>query len=547
MSVFWTVVYLACVILHSVSPSPALRHDCDKHDVECIAQQNQLTTLLTPTTTTTPPPTTPSLPSSFNKLICPTPYEPLAKSCYHFEVDLSATWNDALSHCQSLSGGHLLEVETKYEATLLLAHMQVVYGFGETCLELPWVWIGGVRQPGDAQWKWYSSGLKISSEVLNWRPGQPNEASAPGWWMAQMSCADNYTWYDRNPGLQQRFICEVEPISFQSSCDIDISQSLARLVETTTSLPLPPTEYKVLCPIPYIPIIGGCYYVEIEKKATWDQANKKCATLSGGHLAEFQSKIDLEKIKFYLKARFGTGNQCPLKFAPYIGAAKAENETVWKWSSSGLNITSPEWHSGQPNEKTSSGTTKHVAHLWCNFDYAWFDQNPEREESYICEVSPPSLPLQIVDPSSQRTTKATCPSPYVSVGRGCYYVEKSKKHYWYDAKKACAALSGGHLLELETDDEAFFFKKYIKANFRKTSGCSSFELWIGAVKKPNKPHTEWEWDLSGLPVTSSQLDWQSGQPDNSVTSTLVAYMHCNYDYRWYDAGMHYKLRYICEF
>lgn len=100
-----------------------------------------------------------------------------------------------------------------------------------------------------------------------------------------------------------------------------------------------------------------------------------------------------------------------------------------------------------------------------------------------------------------------CPKDWQREGDNCYLFEKDEKLSWYGARIRCDDF-GGKLTEPDTAKEMTYIMTNVHAD----------NVWIGATDDGHEG--KWVW-ASSQQLVSSNLNWQSGQPNN-----LYENQHC---------------------
>merc|ERR1712039_1004061 len=90
----------------------------------------------------------------------------LGSSCYSYS-NASKTWQDAVSACISLEGGHLAEVESVQQINFF----KNLTGPGG----LSGLWLGASDSIREGTWVWETSRKLVDDGFSAWLPGEPND------------------------------------------------------------------------------------------------------------------------------------------------------------------------------------------------------------------------------------------------------------------------------------------------------------------------------------------------------------------------------------
>ncbi|CAL4066454.1 unnamed protein product, partial [Meganyctiphanes norvegica] len=98
----------------------------------------------------------------------------------------------------------------------------------------------------------------------------------------------------------------------------------------------------IICPEPFFPILGECFYAEHNINLNWEGSNKFCKAM-GSQLAEPKH---IEAVYSHLKSKRGDK-----KILYWIGArSDGDVNGTWTWNS-GDSVTANQWSPGQPNHQ----------------------------------------------------------------------------------------------------------------------------------------------------------------------------------------------------
>lgn len=127
----------------------------------------------------------------------------------------------------------------------------------------------------------------------------------------------------------------------------------------------------------------------------------------------------------------------------------------------------------------------------------------------------------------------------VPVFGSSYYTLEDIHKNWTDAKKVCQA-HGGHLLELETEEEFSFLKHILKDMYRGVA----MRWWIGGHRM--NQDTVFTWDSSGLRLKDTYEQWCEGLPkvELSYSNCLLLRRKCHYGYSHDECDS--LAKFICE-
>jgi len=155
--------------------------------------------------------------------------------------------------------------------------------------------------------------------------------------------------------------------STSRTCDLIRGPPTPSLTECSDK-PTPPTTPKTTttpqkrCPETWLHSDQGCFYFAEEVEAmTWYEARDYCESLDA-YLAEVPN-AETQNILASHAATLSPANW-------WLGATDEENEGMWLWIRSGMEVVFTAWGSGEPNNRNG---VENCLHLYSNSGYQWND------------------------------------------------------------------------------------------------------------------------------------------------------------------------------
>ncbi|XP_060599260.1 perlucin-like [Ruditapes philippinarum] len=139
-------------------------------------------------------------------IVCQDGWVTFQDSCYLFARNHKSSFTEAENYCRQ-HGGHLVEIETKYENMFIRDYLRGMIGEHH--------WIGLTDEIVEGVWKWYAS--KRTPSFTGWNVNEPNSHGGDED-CAVLSSAEDYNWADvpcdgRDPA---------EPICEVNQADVDL-------------------------------------------------------------------------------------------------------------------------------------------------------------------------------------------------------------------------------------------------------------------------------------------------------------------------------------
>ncbi|XP_053181942.1 asialoglycoprotein receptor-like 1 [Scomber japonicus] len=147
-------------------------------------------------------------------------------------------------------------------------------------------------------------------------------------------------------------------------------------------------------------------------------------------------------------------------------------------------------------------------------------------------------PVQEVILSALVPVRGMCREGWVSFQSSCYLLSRAAVT-WKKAEEQCHG-HGAHLLVVNNVEELDYISKIV---------VISVNYWIGLVERDHEDH--WSW-VDGTDITSTQMFWDEGQPDNwdyRDNGEDCGQIHASEKRKrklWNDADCNLPYRFICE-
>ncbi|CAG0897356.1 unnamed protein product [Cyprideis torosa] len=375
-----------------------------------------------------------------NQPKCPKFFTGIGSSCYFLALWEPMQWDLAKATCE-VYGGYLAELETRDEIQTIQQFLLLYEPLheGRQCSllgETNGIFIG-VKQLRSGALIWARSEKAVIH--FDWYPGEPDRINIPNTQVViALSCANG---------------CGTE------------------------------------CPELYSLVGESCYFLALFETANWSDAKKTCASFNG-HLAELQTRAQINAVKNYLLQ--WAGQDCSKLIGPdgriygiRIGAEQTAYGT-YVWSRSQNPIFHYDWEDGEPNARTF----RQAIDLSCFKQFAWEDNSVDDKQFFLCEADLESSTLPRAPPSPTpviQSTKSPLPAltsrskpsaseKGVAWNGICYQYVPQQKTYWRAAAH-CDRI-GGRLADISEGPEVVH--KLWELFGPQTERYKDKAFWIGA-------------------------------------------------------------------
>ncbi|XP_007252805.3 macrophage mannose receptor 1 [Astyanax mexicanus] len=261
--------------------------------------------------------------------------------CYHFEAEMSKTWQEAEAYCVSQSG-HLASIPNQETTSFITAHMP----------RSSWVGLNDIDQEG--QWKW-TDGSAIT--ILEWETGQPDN------WQDNEDCVHIRGTEHWETGKLNDLPCTS---TFPFICQKAKGQGPP---------PVPPTSgpgWNEKCGSWVAdPFNDYCYLFNSLSLRKWAEARADCVN-QGGDLLSITEPFEQGFIQAQIQS-------IPNGVSLWMGGHDSVTEGGWEWTDRAP-FRYINWASGNPDDYYGEDCLT----IYINSGY-WNDDNCDYKRGYVCK------------------------------------------------------------------------------------------------------------------------------------------------------------------